>query len=212
MPQPMMTHIEFLVEEPSAEAALKNLAPRLLGEGITYRIHPYQGKSDLLAKLPARLRGYSSWLPEGWAIVVLVDEDRTDCRALKAEMEDAARDAGLTTLAAARAGERVQVLNRIAIEELEAWFFGDVAALRHVYPRINPNLDRQARYRDPDAIAGGTWEALERVLVRTGYLSGGLPKISVARDVSRFMDPERNRSHSFQVFASGLRRLVREGT
>ena len=32
-------HIEFLVEEPSAEAALKNLVPKLMGEDISFNIH-----------------------------------------------------------------------------------------------------------------------------------------------------------------------------
>lgn len=49
-----------------------------------------------------------------------------------------------------------QVLNRLAIEELEAWFFGDVAALHSAYPRVPSTLGRRSRYRDPDAIRGGT--------------------------------------------------------
>jgi hypothetical protein len=60
----------------------------------------------------------------------------------------------------------------------------------------------------PDAIAGGTWEALERLLRRLNYFPEGLPKIAVARKVSEHMDPERNRSKSFQVFRDGLLVLV----
>lgn len=52
-------HIEFLVEEPSAKAALSNLAPRIV-PGVEFRIIPFQGKHDLLSKLPARLRGYNT--------------------------------------------------------------------------------------------------------------------------------------------------------
>ena len=52
-------HIEFLVEERSAEAALQNLLPRIFGSVATFTIHPYQGKPDLLKKLPIRLKGYS---------------------------------------------------------------------------------------------------------------------------------------------------------
>lgn len=72
-------HLEFLVEEPSAEAALENLLPLMLGAAVTYQIHVHQGKQDLLLKLPARLRGYRRWLPPEWRIVALVDEDRQDC-------------------------------------------------------------------------------------------------------------------------------------
>lgn len=38
----------------------------------------------LLARLPERLRGYASWLPDTWRIVVIVDRDDADCTTLKA--------------------------------------------------------------------------------------------------------------------------------
>ena len=72
-------HIIFLVEEPSAEAALQNILPSILKGGATFEIHAYQGKMDLLQKHPSRLKGYSRWLPEDRRIVVLIDEDRQDC-------------------------------------------------------------------------------------------------------------------------------------
>lgn len=201
-------HIEFLVEEPSAEAALNNLAPAILGPDITFQVHPYNGKPDLLAKLPDRLAGYRSWLPADWRIVVLIDADEEDCRQLKARMAESARAAGLVTRSAA-GGAQFQVLNRLAVQELEAWFFGDIEALRAAYPRLDPNLARRSRYRVPDAIAGGTWEALEYELQRAGYAPGGLAKVANARAVSAHMQPEQNRSHSCQVFRQGLLGLIR---
>ena len=59
---------------------------------------------------------------------------------------------------------RFQVLNRIAIEELEAWFFGDVQALNQAYPKTPKTLGHKSRYKDPDSIKGGTWESMEREL------------------------------------------------
>jgi hypothetical protein len=203
-------HIEFLVEEPSAEAAINNLLPKIL-QDVTYATHPHQGKPDLLAKLPNRLRGYRKWLPRDWRIVVLVDEDRRDCRALKAALEKAAHDAGLVTKSSVTGKGVCQVMNRLAIEELEAWYFGDVDALVAAYPRVPPTLGAKARYRDPDAIRGGTWEGLERVLKEAGHCRGGLPKVETARNVSRHMDPQRNRSKSFQVFRDGLLELAQGG-
>jgi hypothetical protein len=201
-------HIEFLVEEASAEAALSNLAPAILGPDVTFVVHPYNGKPDLLAKLPGRLRGYRSWLPADWRIAVLLDADEGDCLQLKARMEEIARAAGLITRSAA-GGAQFQVLNRLAVQELEAWFFGDTAALCAAYPRLSPNLDVRPKYHNPDAIAGGTWEALERELQRAGHAAGGLVKVATARVVSAHMHPESNRSHSFQVFRSGLLDLVK---
>jgi len=202
-------HIEFLVEEPSAEAALQNLLPKILGNVATFAIHPHQGKPDLLKKLPMRLKGYSHWLLGDWRIVILMDADDDDCLELKAQLEQIAWDAGLITKSAAPPGQQFQVLNRLAIEELEAWFLGDIEALHAAYPRVGLTLGQRAKYRNPDAIPGGTWEALERLLQRLNYFPEGLPKITVARQVSRHIDPARNRSRSFQVFREGLLELIR---
>src|SRR4030042_4565985 len=197
-------HIEFLVEEPSAEAALLNILPKIIEQTTSFAIHSYQGKQDLLKKLLSRFKGYKAWLPEDWRIVVLIDADDKDCRRLKAQLDDIAHKSKLLTKSAARNSSKFQVLNRLAIKELEAWFFGDIEALNAAYPRISLNLRNKAKYRDPDSIAGGTWEALERELKRIGYYTGGLPKITAAREISLRMVSERNRSHSFQVFRQGL--------
>jgi hypothetical protein len=201
-------HIEFLVEEPSCEAALQNILPKVLQSPITFAIHPFRGKPDLLKKLPDRLRGYRAWIPESWRIVVLVDADSDDCHEIKAKLERAAFRAGLITKSRAGSSSQFQVLNRLAIEELEAWFFGDIQALHAAYPRISLNLGNRTRFRDPDAIIGGTWEALERELKRVGYFPGGLSKISAAREISKFMVPEVNLSRSFQVFREGLAEMT----
>jgi hypothetical protein len=201
-------HVEFLVEEESAEIALYNLVPKIVGAETSFDIHVFQGKHDLLSKLPDRLTGYSRWIPDDWHIVVLVDEDRGDCHSLKGELERAAGRAGLYTRSMVTTNQTFQVLNRLAIEELEAWFFGDIEALVQAYPRIPPTLNRRRGYRDPDAIRGGTWEALERVFKKAGYFTSGMPKIEVARTVSTFMNPDRNSSRSFQVFKNGLRDII----
>ncbi len=208
-------HIVFLVEELSAESALLNLVPKILGSTtVTFEIHPFQCKADLLSKLTGRMRGYAKWLPEDWRIVVLVDEDRSDCLQLKERLENAAKDAGLITRSMtenASSQRRFQVMNRIAVEELESWFFGDAIALNQAYPKIPPTIGSQSRYHDPDAIGGGTWEALERELKRVGYFQGGLRKIEAVRTISAHMEPERNISKSFQIFRDGLREMVRWG-
>ncbi len=200
--------LEFLVEEPSAEAALGILVPRIIGAEHTARFHPHQGKQDLLGKLPARLGAYREWLPADAGIVVVVDEDREDCGELKGLLERHAQAAGFTTRTSVRRGARFEVLNRIAIEELEAWFFGDICALVEAYPGIPVSLGKRAKYRLPDRIRGGTWEALERVLRVAGHHRGGLQKVRAARDIGTHMDPWRNQSPSFRAFRDGLLALV----
>jgi hypothetical protein len=203
-------HIEILVEEPSAEAALRVLMPKILGAQaeISFQIRVFQGKPDLLAKLPSRLRAYRSWLPEDWRVVVLVDTDGQDCFQEKRRLEEIARNAGFRTRASTGGKAGFEVLTRLAIQELEAWFFGDIEALCAAYPRIPRSLGSRSGYRDPDAISGGTAEALERELKRAGHHQGGLAKIQAAREIAVHMDPERNRSRSFQAFRQGLLSLV----
>lgn len=202
-------HLEFLVEEASLEAALTQLLPKILPSNFTSNIHAYRGKPDFLAKVPNRLKGYQAWLPPDGKIVVLVDEDREDCLKLKKQLEDMAISAGLITKSSCQKNKSFQVLNRIVIEELEAWFFGDVQAICQAYPKVSANLAKQKRYRDPDAIKGGTWEALERVLQKAGYHPGKLEKYKASSDISQYMNPESNRSKSFQVFYQGLLETIK---
>lgn len=196
-------HLKFLVEEPSMEAFLRGLLPRLLPDSHSFEVHAFQGKSDLLGKLEARLRSYARWLPADCRLFVVVDRDEDDCHELKQRLESAAERTGMLTRS--RAGTTPwQVVNRIAIEELEAWYFGDWDAVRAEYPRVAANVPQRHGFRDPDAIVGGTWEALERTLQRHGYFKTGLAKIDMARRIAARIDPERNRSASFRAFHLAL--------
>lgn len=201
-----MEHLEFLVEEPSMEAALRMLVPKILPRQ-SFDVHPHEGKRDLLQKLEARLRGYRHWLPARYGIVVIIDKDHENCRRLKAQLEAAAGSVGFRTRSRAQ-GRPFRIINWLAIEELEAWFLGDVPALIAAYPGVPASLAGKARFRDSDAIQGGTWEALEQVLQRAGYHLGGLKKIEAARAIAAHMDPTRNRSRSFQGFRRALEHWV----
>lgn len=200
-------HVEFLLEEPSAEAALKNLIPRIRSD-VTFAFHVFNGKPDLLKELPRRLRGYRKWIPKDYRIVVLVDEDRQDCHELKARLERAATESELVTKTDAGGTRRFQVVNRIAIEELEAWFFGDTAAIIATYPRVSMKELCKPKFHNPDSIAGGTAETLERLLKNSGYYSCGMSRIEVASRISAVMEPTRNCSHSFQMFRDGVLALA----
>lgn len=180
------------------ETALRVLLPRVLGN-LSFEVYRYQGKKNLLRRLPDRLIGYSSWLPDDYRIVVVVDRDDDDCDALKQQLEQMASNANLRTRSYAN-NQPYQVVNRLAVEELEAWYFGDWDAVRTAYPKAPDTIPNKAKYRDPDAIAGGTWESFERILKRAGYFQTGLRKIEAARAIAAHWEPQRNRSHSFRVF------------
>lgn len=199
----MLEKLIVMVEEPSMEAALELLLPKMLGN-IEFQIIRFQCKDDLLKQLPSRLSGYQSWLPPSCAIVVLLDRDDDNCILLKQQLENIAAQAGLVTKTHAGVGNSFRVANRIAIEELEAWFFGDWPAVQAAYPRVAATVPQKASYRDPDAIRGGTWEALERELKKSGYFKTGLRKFELARAIAPHMDLARNRSKSFQAFYAAV--------
>lgn len=199
----MLEKLIVMVEEPSMEAALELLLPKMLGD-TEFQIIRFQCKDDLLKQLPSRLSGYQSWLPPNWAIVVLLDRDDDNCIVLKQQLENIAAQARLMTKTHAGAGNSFRVANRIAVEELEAWFFGDWPAVQAAYPRVPITIPQKAAYRDPDAIRGGTWEALERELQKSGYFKTGLRKFECARAIAPHMELARNRSKSFQAFHAAV--------
>lgn len=202
-------HIKFFLEEPSAEEALRCILPKIFSPDVICIFHAFEGKDDMLEELPKHLKGHQ-WIPDNWRIVVLIDEDRRDCHELKAILEKAAHDAGFVTKSSTSTDKDFQVVNRIAIEELEAWFFGDIEAMRAAYPKITKNLQFKAKYRNPDAFQGGTSEALSDLLIQRKYFTGRIHKPTVAQNIAQHMEPNRNRSKSFQVFIDGLKACVGE--
>ena len=201
------SHFEFLVEEPSMEAFLDAWLPRFLPPHCTFEIFVHPGKHALLRRLGSRLRGYANWMPPEYRIVVVVDRDSDECEELKLRLEQICESVGLRSRRAA-GGPEWQVVTRIAIEELEAWYFGDWPAVRAAYPRIPAQIPDRVARRNPDAIRGGTWEAFERVLRRYGYFRQGLAKVRAATDIGRHIDPARNRSRSFAVFRDAIGKAV----
>jgi hypothetical protein len=184
------------------EAFLRELLPRMLGDKVSFEVYPFLCKDDLMGKLPSRLKGYSSWLPPDWRIIVVVDRDDDDCRKLKQKLNDIVCREGLRIRSNPSSGW--QVVNRIVIEELEAWYFGDWSAVKHAYPRVSATVPQKEAFRDPDYIPGGTWEAFERLLKRAGYFENGLRKIEVARQLGRHLDWQHNSSLSFQYFRNAV--------
>jgi hypothetical protein len=201
-------YVEFLVEEPSMEAALRRLLPKVLGS-VAFEVFPHRSKDELLQRLPARLSGYAkrrsrdAWFRDRCRVVVLLDRDDDDCRKLRKKIDSMSRAVGLPPTGPGRA-----VIARIAIEELEAWYFGDWKAVVAAYPRVPPTIPDKDGFRDPDAVQGGTWEAFERVMQGAGYFAGGLRKIEAAIEISGRMNPARNTSRSFQVFRDAIKELA----
>lgn len=212
-------HIEILVEDSSGEKLLQVLLPQLLGpqgEPHTWHLHAYKGtgqipkdlvaKADptkriLLDRLPRLLRGYGK-TPGIDAVVVVLDTDKRDCAAFLAELKAVADGCSPAP----------KTLFRLAIEEIEAWYFGDQDALLKAYPRAK--LDVLKRYVQDSAC--GTWELLadavypggSAAIKKAGWPLPGQVKHEWAEKVGPLMDLERNVSPSFGKLRDGLRQLV----
>ncbi|WP_372426245.1 DUF4276 family protein [Salinarimonas chemoclinalis] len=201
-----MTQLIVFVEEESAEAALGHLLPRLIRGRCTFKVINLQNKSNFLKVIESRLRGYAEICErDDLRFVLLVDRDADDCVALKEKLETAARRAGLPTRRARARDGTFRLVTRIVVEELESWFLGDPDALCAAYTKL-PRLNTGKRpFANPDN--GGTWEELEKLLRKHGYPKR-YAKIDGARRIAGRMDPDRNRSTSFQAFRAGVEDLL----
>lgn len=198
--------VHVLVEGKSEKAFLEAWTPRAF-KGHRFQAHPHQGKgalpSDtaalpapkrrgLLDLLPATLRGYANAAASSNdAVLVLVDADDDDCGALKQ---------GLVALAMTLE-PRLNVIFRIAVEETEAFYLGDLCALKRAFP--NADMDK-ARAYVPDSIVK-TAELFGSIVG-----DGGLNKVWWADEMGPRLTtrPSGSRSPSFRALHAGIRSLV----
>lgn len=181
-----MSRVVFLLEEPSMKAFLDGLLPRLF-PGLFFLCLPHEGKSDLEKSIPRKLRG---WREPGVEFIIVRDNDGADCRAIKARL-----------VAMCAAAGRSDAIVRIACQELEAWYFGDPQAVADAYEDAGfHNRVRGARFRDPDAIVTPSTALSDLV--------PSFQKVSGARRLAAQVSPERNGSHSFQVFLDSVQQAA----
>jgi hypothetical protein len=196
--------VDFLVEEISAKAALEQLLPRLL-PGCACRVRVFEGWQDLLGQLKAVLQGYHRRIMrEGEGdlrVVVLLDGDGIGARR-KADLEARAAAVGLLTKTTAAPGQVFYVLNRIAVQELEAWWLGDREAVMAAYPAVKPSHFK-GREGDCDTHPKPN-DVLWEVLKQGRYFQTGKRKTQWATDISQHLDLARNKSASFRAFRDGL--------
>jgi len=213
-------HIEILTEDASGAKLLEVVLPKLLGEHgelHTWRVHSYKSigripknlkpgtdaaKRILLDRLPVLLSGYGK-TPGIDVVVVVLDSDRRDCAQFLAELK----------ALAAGCNSALNVMFRLAIEEIEAWYLGDRQALQAAYPRAK--ADVLGRYVQDSAC--GTWELLADAVYPGGFAAikkAGWPlpgqiKCEWAEKIGPLLDPDRNVSPSFGKLRDGLRGLGR---
>lgn len=209
-------HFEFLTEDKSSGKAMDILIPKMLGNGITYKIHTYKGigripkgmspKNDankrfLLDQLPRLLRGYGK-TPECGIIVVICDLDNRDKRQFLSELNGV-----LNTC-----NPKPQTLFCISVEEFEAWYLGDLEAIQKAYPHAKKLfLNNYVN----DSICG-TWELLadavykggHTALSKKGWQEVGKQKSVWAVTISPYMNVNENTSPSFKDMYTQLQSAI----
>ncbi|MBF0371568.1 MAG: hypothetical protein HQL52_19185 [Magnetococcales bacterium] len=215
-------HFEILVEDQSGKTALDTLVPKILGDGGTFNIHPYKGvgripknlqgtadpsKRILLDQLPRLLRGYGNTFasyPDDYpaAVIIVCDLDDKCLKTFRGEL--------IRVLDACNPAPETRFC--IAIEEGEAWFLGDLTAIKTAYPAAK---DSVLNGYVNDSICG-TWERLADAIFpggsgklgQQGWQAIGAEKSKWAEKISPHMDVEINASPSFSYFRSKLRELA----
>jgi hypothetical protein len=217
-------HLEILVEDLSGKKALEELVPKLLNAGDTFHIHSYKGigripknmrdSKDpslriLLDNLPKLLKGYGRTF-EGYppatpaAVVLVCDLDNKSLVGFLGDLNEILRGCNPAP----------NTSFCIAIEEGEAWFLGDIPAIRSAYPNANRQiLDDYVQ----DSICG-TWETLAnavyhggaRALSARGWQAVGAEKFRWAENIAPGMNIDDNKSPSFSFFRDTVRALVND--
>lgn len=184
----MQGKIVFLLEEPSMKILLDRMLPRLF-PGLDFQCVKHEGKSDLDTSVPRKLK---NWKIPGDRFVIVRDNDNGDCVDLKARFVRICADSG-----------RPDTLIRLVCQELESWYIGDLTALAEAFD--DPKLDQpglRKRFGNPDSWQKPSVE-LKRIIPT-------FQKGSAAREMAETLEASRNRSQSFQIFVSGVRRIAEE--
>jgi hypothetical protein len=198
-------HFEFLIEDQSGANTMEILIPKLLGNEDTYRVISYKGlghlpkdlkpkteagKRILLDQLPRLLRGYGKVPNFGYIIIICDLDDRIEKQFLS-ELNKLLNDCS----------PKPDARFCLAIEEFEAWYLGDLTAVRKAYPKAKDTILN--RYKNDEIC--GTWELLadavceggSKALKEEGLQAIGRQKSVWAREISPHMNVDSNISPSF---------------
>ncbi len=214
-------HFEILVEDQSGKKALAILIPKIIGDTHTFRVHSYKGigripknmrdaddasKRILLDNLPKLLKGYGKTFTRGQdykaAVILVCDLDNKCLKAFRRDL--------FSILDACNPAPETRFC--IAIEEGEAWFLGDLDAVKAAYPKAKDEV--LASYKS-DSICG-TWEKLAdavyqggtSALSAKGWQAIGTEKSRWAEEISPHIRADTNQSPSFQYFCRKMKELA----
>ena len=174
----------FFLEEPSAKEMLNGLLPNILPDNIQPRFVVFEGKQDLEKQLVRRMR---LWRMPNCRFFVLRDQDSGDCRLIKRNLLEKCGEAN-----------KPNTIVRIACHELESFYLGDLRAVEKGLKIGSLSiLQNKRKYREPDNLSNPAQELIS--LTNNCY-----QKISGSRAISKYLNTEENRSHSFKVLVKSI--------
>lgn len=187
-----MARIEILVEEPSMKEFLNILLPKILDNdwilNENYFIRSFEGKSDLQKNIPSKVKLLSNWNHEAAGVVIMQDQDSSDCKTLKKKLLDICDQNG-----------DCPKLVRIVCRELESWYIGDFLAVNKAYPSFkHQNYSNKSKFRVPDNC--NAFDELKKILPE-------FQKVGGAKKIAPFITIDGNKSESFQQTVNGLKRF-----
>lgn len=180
-----MSELVFFLEEPSAEAMLQGLLPRILPPAIIPRYIVFEGKQDLEKQLVRKLRNYR--VP-GARFIIMRDKDAGDCYQIKQALVLKCLEAG-----------RPDAIVRVVCHELESWYLGDLAAVERGLEKAGlVHYQTKPLFLHPDA-----YPSPLQTLVK---LVPEYQKVGGSRAIGPHLDINNSRSTSFKVFVDGIRK------
>ncbi len=215
-------HFEIYVEDASGKKVLDLLVPMVIGSEHSFKVYPYKGighipanmsdpkdaaKRILLHNLPKILKGLGKTFKNygnsyNAAAVIVCDLDKKCFKQFRQELFnilDVCDPKPMTVFC-------------IAIEEMEAWFLGDINAIKRAYPKAKTNI--LVSYEN-DSICD-TWEKLADAvysggatkLLGKGWQTVGREKSVWAEKITPHLNINDNKSQSFQYFVKKLQSLI----
>lgn len=214
-------HFEIHVEDQSGKTVLDILVPKIIGDTHTFVVHFYKGigriprsmsdprdasKRILMDTLPKLLKGHGKTqvgrqgFPE--VVILVCDLDDKCLNKFRYELNKILNDCN----------PKPKTRFCIAIEEGEAWFLGDLHAVKAAYPKAK---DAVLYSYINDSICG-TWEKLadaiypggSSLLSKKGWPNIGAEKSKWAKAITPHMDVNNNKSPSFCYFLRTIQKLI----
>ncbi len=186
--------IVFLVEDFSMKKFLEGILPRLGFESYHFEIKFHQGKEDLKCNLDKTIPTLSKRANQ---IIILIDQDTENCLELKNNIKEKMW----------RCSCEYKI--RIACYELEAWFLGDMDAIKQCSERFNPDSYRnKEEYRNIDAIYKPKPSThIEKIVPDLKKIYSSKDKF--AAEISKHINLENqvNKSYSFNVFLETIKSI-----